>query len=222
MIPLGKKITFPIFLFIFFIAASQFIAPLTIEPGTVEHLGANANMLDYSNKWDELPIFHRIIYYFGDFNCHQLEERSLYVNGNQMPMCARCTGIFVGLALGVGLALAAPVKGSASETILNLFPRTVSHPIIKVDSRLMRRWNVDFIFSPILAGISFLLALPMAIDGLGQTVLGLWESTNTIRLVTGGLFGFISFFWFTTYVHSVLYVPEHEPNVSVTQGGGQI
>lgn len=28
--------------------------------------------------------------------CHQLAERSFFVNGYQFPVCARCTGVFVG------------------------------------------------------------------------------------------------------------------------------
>ncbi len=38
--------------------------------------------------------------------------------------------------------------------------------------------------------ILFLAALPIAIDGTGQFI-GLWESTNSIRLLTGGIIGFV-------------------------------
>lgn len=33
---------------------------------------------------------------------------------------------------------------------------------------------------------------PIAIDGIGQTILGLWESINPIRIITGGLAGIIT------------------------------
>ena len=33
--------------------------------------------------------------------CHQIPERSLYLGGAQLPVCARCLGIYAGLAAGV-------------------------------------------------------------------------------------------------------------------------
>lgn len=31
------------------------------------------------------------------WRCHQLPKRSLQIRGRQMPICARCTGILIGL-----------------------------------------------------------------------------------------------------------------------------
>lgn len=35
------------------------------------------------------------------FLCHRLPERSFFFRGKQFPICARCTGIFVGYFLGL-------------------------------------------------------------------------------------------------------------------------
>ncbi|TFG67847.1 MAG: DUF2085 domain-containing protein, partial [Methanomassiliicoccus sp.] len=35
--------------------------------------------------------------------CHQLADRSYFINGNQMPFCARDLGLFIGLAIGSGI-----------------------------------------------------------------------------------------------------------------------
>jgi len=43
----------------------------------------------------------KFVYQLGDVNCHQRDSRSLFVGGNQMPFCARCTAIFAGLPLGM-------------------------------------------------------------------------------------------------------------------------
>jgi uncharacterized membrane protein len=42
------------------------------------------------------------IYSAGDRLCHQKADRSLFINGNQMPFCSRCTAIWLGLAIGLG------------------------------------------------------------------------------------------------------------------------
>lgn len=38
--------------------------------------------------------------------CHQIPERSFFINGRQMPLCARCTGTFLGAVLGLAAMLA--------------------------------------------------------------------------------------------------------------------
>jgi hypothetical protein len=41
------------------------------------------------------------VYVSGSLLCHQRPERSFYLWGAQFPVCARCTGIYLGAALGV-------------------------------------------------------------------------------------------------------------------------
>jgi uncharacterized membrane protein len=52
----------------------------------------------------------------GAFICHQRPERSFFVHGQQMPVCARCTGLYVGAALAAPVALAAAVAGAAGRS----------------------------------------------------------------------------------------------------------
>ncbi|MEM4982656.1 MAG: DUF2085 domain-containing protein [Candidatus Bathyarchaeia archaeon] len=30
-----------------------------------------------------------------------MSERSFFINGNQMPVCARCLGLFIGVSFGI-------------------------------------------------------------------------------------------------------------------------
>lgn len=39
------------------------------------------------------------------FGCHQLAHRSYFCKGKQFPICARCTGIFVGYLVGIAYAV---------------------------------------------------------------------------------------------------------------------
>ena len=42
-----------------------------------------------------------VLYTAGALVCHQRPERSFHVAGAQMPVCARCTGLYVGGAIGL-------------------------------------------------------------------------------------------------------------------------
>ena len=42
-------------------------------------------------RWQKRMRFFRKL-----FHCHQLKERSFSFRGMQLPLCARCTGIFLG------------------------------------------------------------------------------------------------------------------------------
>ena len=41
-----------------------------------------------------------VVYGIGGLICHQLPERSYHLWAAQMPVCARCTGIYIGAVLG--------------------------------------------------------------------------------------------------------------------------
>jgi uncharacterized membrane protein len=42
-----------------------------------------------------------VIYALGAIVCHQASERSFHLAGVQLPVCARCTGLYVGAAAGL-------------------------------------------------------------------------------------------------------------------------
>lgn len=212
MVSLGKKITIPLFVLVFLITLSFFLAPLSLEPGTVRHLHGGANRIDYPDLWNGLSFYQRIVYYFGDFNCHQIESRSFILGGNQLPVCARDVGLFVGLTAGMGAAIIAPAQMTASMILLSLLPGPVRRGVQKIDKRIRKLIKLDLLMSPLLAFISVLLALPMVLDGSIQLVTS-YESTNLVRVITGFAFALTGSLWFTAYVHSALYEPfEMSPN----------
>jgi uncharacterized membrane protein len=45
------------------------------------------------------------VYVVGAIVCHQIPERSFHFSGIQFPVCARCTGLYVGGAAGLVLWL---------------------------------------------------------------------------------------------------------------------
>ena len=40
-----------------------------------------------------------LVYAFGSLICHQLPERSFHLAGAQLPVCARCFGLYLGFAI---------------------------------------------------------------------------------------------------------------------------
>lgn len=51
-----------------------------------------------------LPIpLSAAIYVLGSYICHQRPERSFWVEGLQLPVCARCLGIYAGVVLGAAV-----------------------------------------------------------------------------------------------------------------------
>ncbi|MBI2186395.1 MAG: DUF2085 domain-containing protein [Acidobacteria bacterium] len=60
-----------------------------------------------------------VLYLFGGRMCHQIAERSFHVDGAQLPVCARCLGIYAGAAV----ALMAP----GLRRLAHAAPRAPAH-----------------------------------------------------------------------------------------------
>jgi uncharacterized membrane protein len=62
------------------------------------------------------------VYLLGSVVCHQIPERSFYFSGAQFPVCARCTGLYVGGVAGLGCWLVyrhrALARGTARALLL--------------------------------------------------------------------------------------------------------
>ena len=95
-----------IFFSVFFIwILLQFLAPLALPHGTIEDLSGLVGISDNEEIIEEIPAPWGTIYGVGDTLCHQKVERSFLINGNQMPFCARCTAIWLGIAIGLGFMI---------------------------------------------------------------------------------------------------------------------
>ena len=94
----------------------------------------------------------------GSAVCHQMAERSFLFDGMQMPLCARCTGIYIGVFFA-----------------FCFFFRK-------------KRMQAGRPFSLQQAVITGTAILPVGLDGVGS-YLDLWESTQLMRVLTGGLVG---------------------------------
>ena len=138
-------------------AALMWVAPYTVEEGTLRGLDGSVGLHDHYDDFEDLNPVARFMYKAGDSQCHQKENRSFILHGNQMPFCVRDVAIYTFLAVGLAITC---------------FPRIPYHDAL-----------TDIKWWWIIIGL-----VPIGIDGVGQ-LFGYWESTNLLRLLTGGLCG---------------------------------
>ncbi len=128
------------------------IAPFTLPAGSVTDLSGSVGPIDNGPQIDDMNPFAAAIYWLGDANCHQLASRSYYLNGNQLPFCARDLGIFIGMALGMVLAFFVKARPSLLLIILGFVPMALDGGIQLLTS--YESTNLVRLLTGALAGIS--------------------------------------------------------------------
>jgi len=75
-----------------------------------------------------------VVYGVGSFICHQIPERSFHLAGFQLPVCARCLGIYLGASVGAGFvwmrALSARPFGPLAPVALRRFAVLAAIPTL--------------------------------------------------------------------------------------------
>ncbi len=104
------------------LASLIFLAPLTLPPSSATDLSGKVGVMDNQKTIDGMNPLAQVIYTIGDWNCHQIASRSLFLNGNEMPICARDTGILLGAILGMALAIGLNPRFRWIYLVLGLIP----------------------------------------------------------------------------------------------------
>jgi uncharacterized membrane protein len=103
------------------------------------------------------------IYGFGSFICHQIPERSFHLAGFQLPVCARCLGIYVGVA--------------SSAAYMWLLVQS-GHPDLPRVPWVSRRFAV--------------LAVSPTVVTVALEIAGVWHPSNLTRALAGVPLGIIA------------------------------
>jgi uncharacterized membrane protein len=103
-----------------------------------------------------------LMYAAGAVICHQIPERSFHLAGFQLPVCARCLGIYAGAA------------AAASIYVLGAFTAA------PVPSRIL---------SPRTARRVFLLSALPTLMTVALEWAGVWRGTNIVRAFAGAAVG---------------------------------
>ncbi len=98
------------------------IAPMLVPSDTLTDLSGRVGYHDNEALFSELDLVPHAVYWVGDGECHQLADRSYFINGNQMPFCARDLGLFIGLVLGSGIVTFYRYKIHPVFVLIGLLP----------------------------------------------------------------------------------------------------
>jgi uncharacterized membrane protein len=79
------------------------VSPLSVPAGSLVNLDGIVGVDDHGSLFSSLPQPWQSVYAIGDRLCHQMEDRSFILGGNEMAFCARCTGVWIGMLIGLVL-----------------------------------------------------------------------------------------------------------------------
>ena len=98
------------------------LSPMLVPGGSVANLSGRVLVLDNMDAYRDMNPLSKTIYILGDYNCHQIRERSLFINDNQMPFCSRDVGIFIGLLVGTVIALFVFIRIKLTVLLIGFVP----------------------------------------------------------------------------------------------------
>jgi uncharacterized membrane protein len=125
------------------------------------------------------------VYGIGSFVCHQLRDRSFHLWSAQLPVCARCTGIYFGAAIGALLwvarafpayALRASAWRAGAPSARRRQASAPAAPIVRSPNRLRQGYGGP----PKLRAKSERLALPAGVMSGGVLALAALPSFATL------------------------------------------
>lgn len=126
----------PLFFIALVLSASVIISPLLIDNGEVD-LGSDGSVGGHEHDEDIDGIdneYARFVYRLGDVYCHQKSERSYVLNDNQMPVCSRDLGLFLGLFVGSVFGVVYRRRMTLGLCVLFLIPMAVDGGIQSLTS----------------------------------------------------------------------------------------
>ena len=165
-----RENSFSFIIFLFFLlfllwVVLQFLAPIFITNNNINDLSGIVGVSDNEVIIEKIPFPFNFVYSCGDRLCHQKVDRSLSINGNQMPFCTRCTAIWLGLAIGLGFMIFYKIVLDEKFLILII----IGFVPIAIDGvgQLLNLWestNIIRFITGLLVGIITGLAIGIIID----------------------------------------------------------
>lgn len=102
------------------------------------------------------------------WGCHQLPERSFFVNGYQFPVCARCMGIAIGYIIAILLRIAGVITNPLI-CIVMVLPTTVDGSMQYITSYQSN--NIKRLLTGIAFGYGFMQLLICLVVLILETII---------------------------------------------------
>lgn len=118
----SDRVEFAILIFFTIWFLLTVITPLTLPENSVKDLSGVVGSIDNGDVIEKMNPLAKAVYTVGDAYCHQMSERSYYLNGNQMPFCSRDEGVFLGLMIGMIAAMVTRYEISAPVLVIGVIP----------------------------------------------------------------------------------------------------
>lgn len=130
--------------------------------------------------------------------CHRIGERSFHIGSTQLPLCARCSGIYLGA-----------VTGLAFQSIIGWKRMKIPHwSILAVLAVLVVAFGID-------GSNSYLALLKQVSPGILPKIPNLYVPNNTLRLLTGSGMGLgMAVMLFPAFNQTVWADGEEKPAIS--------
>lgn len=110
------------------------LSPFLVPSNTLKDLSGVVGGHENESQFKNLGPVPHAVYWLGDAECHQLAIRSYFLNGNQMPFCARDVGLFLGLVVGFFAATFVRWKIPPLLVLLGLVPIAIDGGLQQVTS----------------------------------------------------------------------------------------
>jgi uncharacterized membrane protein len=117
------------------------------------------------------PFWTSAIYVVSSTICHRKPERSFHTSGVQWPVCGRCTGLYLGAAVGALIALAVRRTRSDQNADARLLILTATPTVITVALEWLRIYdagNVGRALAAIPLGAAVALVIVGVVDRLAN------------------------------------------------------
>lgn len=174
-----RNFTLVLIVFLFIWALVQFLAPITIQKNSIQNLSGQVVIYNNEILIEKIDFPWNNIYYAGDILCHQKEERSYFINGNQLPFCSRCTAIWLGFPIGVAFVFLYKLK--LSEKFLLLLFIGITPMAIDGIGQLINLWestNLLRVITGLVVGIICGLSIGVIINETNEIMKNNKKSNN--------------------------------------------
>ncbi len=143
------------------VLALSIVSPIVMSHGKVFGLSGTPLIMDFGHLWSDLDPFSALAYGIGDVLCHQQCDRSIVINGSQMPVCVRDLFIVSGFLLGMVVSLVHRMELRIGRVALIV---AIATALILMDHTVQMVFGLNVPSTRAVTGAVFGMAVSLAVE----------------------------------------------------------